>query len=242
MVDRQRLDLGREMGERAERDLHPVRARRRRSSTARSGRSGTAARPRGSPCTGWSRCRCWRSGAGRTRRRASGRSARARCRAARPRRGRSRSPDAARRSAGPRRRPASSGSFLHRRFEHRRPVVELVAVGIGQRVLVERAAEPAADADVLPGLHEELGALHRGHLGPQALDDLARGHVALVMRLQLHEDARGVFGRVVGAGAGEGEDAGDVGILAARHRRSRCSDLGHRRERDVLARRRPGRR
>ena len=60
--------------------------------------------------------------------------------------------------------------------------------------------------------------------------------VALVMRLQLDEDARGVFGRVVGAGAGK-----------ARRRRKPpgswrtistiwCVMLGHRRERDVLAR------
>ncbi len=37
--------------------------------------------------------------------------------------------------------------------------------------------------------------------------------ISLVVRLQLNEDARGVLGRVVGAGAGEGEDAGDGGIV-----------------------------
>ena len=75
----QRLDLRGEMGEACSAAPAPRRARRHRSSTARSGRSGTAAGPRGRPCTGWSRCRSSRPGAGRTRRRASGRSAAARC-------------------------------------------------------------------------------------------------------------------------------------------------------------------
>ena len=48
-------------------------------------------------------------------------------------------------------------------------MIELVEVGVGQRVLVLGAAEPAADRDVLPGLHEELDAFDRRHLRPQAL-------------------------------------------------------------------------
>ena len=92
-------------------------------------------------------------------------------------------------------------------------MIELVVVGVGQRVLVLGTAEAAADRDVLPGLHEELGAFDRGHLRAQALDDLVGGIVALVERLQLNEDAGRVLGRVVGIGPGEAEDAGDGGIL-----------------------------
>ena len=101
----------------------------------------------------------------------------------------------------------------HRRFEDRRPMGQFAEVGVGQRVLVLGAAETAADRDVLPGLHEELGAFDRGDLGPQALDDLVRAHVALVMRLQLNEHPRGVLGRVVGISPGKPDDAGDAGVL-----------------------------
>ena len=83
----------------------------------------------------------------------------------------------------------------HRCFDDRRPMVELVDVGVGQRVLVLGAAEAAADADVLPRLHEEFGALDLPPLRPQALDDLVGGLGALVVRLQLNEDAAGVLGR-----------------------------------------------
>ncbi len=105
------------------------------------------------------------------------------------------------------------GQFLHRRFDDRRPVIELVVVGVGQRVLVLRLGEAAADADVLPRLHEEFGALDRRYLGAQALNDLVRGDAALVMRLQLDEEAGGIFGRVVGRGAGEIQHAGNRRIL-----------------------------
>ena len=50
------------------------------------------------------------------------------------------------------------GHLLHRRFDDRRPVVQFVDVGVGQRVLVLGTAEAPADADVLAGLHEEFGA------------------------------------------------------------------------------------
>ena len=113
--------------------------------------------------------------------------------------------------------------LLHRRFDDRRPMVQLVVVGVGQRVLVLRAAQAAADADVLPRLHEEFGAFDRRHLRPQALDDLVGGHVALVMRLQLNEHAAGVLGRVVGVRAGEIEHAGDGRVLARRSRRAGAS-------------------
>ena len=63
----------------------------------------------------------------------------------------------------------------HFALDDRRPVIELFDIGIGQRVLIEGTAQAPADADVLPGLHEEFDAFDRGHLGAQASDDLAGG-------------------------------------------------------------------
>ncbi len=114
-------------------------------------------------------------------------------------------------------------------------MIELFLVGVGQRVLVQSAAEPSADADVLTRLHKKSDALDRGDFRPQALDDLVRGHGALVMRLQLHEQAGGVLSRVVGGGAGEGEDPGDVGIRA-HNVDDLLHQLGHLVIRDVLSR------
>ena len=49
--------------------------------------------------------------------------------------------------------------------QNRGPVIELVRVRVGQRVLVFRLLEPAANSDVRHGLHEELDADHLGELG-----------------------------------------------------------------------------
>jgi hypothetical protein len=73
--------------------------------------------------------------------------------------------------------------FAHLGLEDRRPMIELLIVGIGQRVLILRSAEPPADRDILRHLHVEHGALDRGHLLAQALDHLIGGVVALLERL-----------------------------------------------------------
>ena len=114
-------------------------------------------------------------------------------------------------------------------------------IGVGQRVLVLGAAEPAADADVLPRLHEELGAFDRRHLGAQPLDDLVGGLVALVVRLQLNEHAAGVLGRIVGIGAGEIEDAGNRRVLPD-DVDDLVGELGHLPQRRCPGAPRPGRR
>ena len=50
---------------------------------------------------------------------------------------------------------------LHPLQHLRRPGVQLVGVGILQRVLVQRARQPPADIDVLRRLHVQLHARHR---------------------------------------------------------------------------------
>src|ERR1700741_763038 len=78
----------------------------------------------------------------------------------------------------------------HLTLDDRRPMVELFDIGVGQRVLIEGTAQTSADADVLPGLHEEFDAFDRGHLGAQTSDDLAGGFRALIVWHQLYEHAR----------------------------------------------------
>ena len=84
------------------------RTRGRRSSTARPGRSGSAASPPGSPGTGWPARRWWRSAAGRRRRSGCRRWSASRRRGGRRFPGRSRPAAGSRRPAPPRRRPAAS--------------------------------------------------------------------------------------------------------------------------------------
>ncbi len=71
--------------------------------------------------------------------------------------------------------------FLHRLFDDRRPMIEFVAIGIGQRVLVLRTTEPAAEADILPRLHEKLYSFDLSNFGAKPLNDLVGGAIALIM-------------------------------------------------------------
>ena len=105
-------------------------------------------------------------------------------------------------------------------------MIELVGIRVGQRVLILRLLEPAADVDVLPCLHEELRADDFCDLGPQPRHDLLHRR-PLVERLQLDEHAGGVFARITARRPGEAHDA--------RHRRilqddggELVLDLGHR--------------
>ena len=104
--------------------------------------------------------------------------------------------------------------LLHRRLDDRRPMVQLVGIGVGQRVLILRAAEPAADADVLPRLHKEFGAFDLRHLRPQPADHVVGRDVALVVRLELDEHPAGVLGRIAAARSAEIEHPRDGRILA----------------------------
>ena len=68
----------------------------------------------------------------------------------------------------------SSGTLAQALEQRGAQVVELVEVGVGHRVLVLRARQPAADVDVLRRLHEQIDALQLRQLGAQARDDLDR--------------------------------------------------------------------
>ncbi len=103
------------------------------------------------------------------------------------------------------------GQLLEAREQARRPVVQLVEVGVGERVLVLRAGEATADVDVLAGLHQERRALHLREPGPEARDDLVGGELAaFVLGPQSDEEDAAVELR----GVSEHGDAGHVRILA----------------------------
>ena len=99
---------------------------------------------------------------------------------------------------------------LHLRQDLRRPFVQLGEVGVLQRELELGARRPAAEPHVLRRLHEEPGALDLLELGTQAGDDLLRGRVALVARLQRDEQAAVVAGAA--AAADRHRDRGHVRI------------------------------
>ena len=124
----------------------------------------------------------------------------------------------------------------HLLLDDRRPVVELRRIGRGQRVLVLRLAEPAADIDVLARLHEELHARHLGHLGPQPLDDLLRRGIAVAERLELDEHAGGVLRRVAAGRADEAHHAADAPDPSGPCRRARWRGPAIACEGDVLPR------
>ena len=70
---------------------------------------------------------------------------------------------------------AQLGQGLQLVGDPRRPGLQLVEIGVLQRVLILRPRQPAADVEILRRLHEERDALDLGQLRPQAGDDLVGG-------------------------------------------------------------------
>src|SRR4029079_17553537 len=68
-------------------------------------------------------------------------------------------------------------------------MIELILVGIGQRILVLGLGDSSADGDVLGSLHIKRDALYFGERRLQAVDDLIDAGVALILWLQRNEDA-----------------------------------------------------
>ena len=60
-----------------------------------------------------------------------------------------------------------AGELLDPVEEQGRPVIQLAGIGVVQRVLILGFRDPAADGDVLRGLHIERDALDLGEVGPQ---------------------------------------------------------------------------
>ncbi len=92
-------------------------------------------------------------------------------------------------------------------------MIELLAVGVGQRILILGAAQTTADADVLPRLHKKLHPFDPGDFRAEALNNLIGGLVALVMRLELDEHPAGVLAGVEAGRAGETDHPEDCRIL-----------------------------
>src|SRR5579862_1640511 len=77
---------------------------------------------------------------------------------------------------------------LQLRQQFRRPLVQLVEIGILQRVLILRARCSAADIEILRGLEKKRRARHACELGAEPGDDLVRACLALVAWLQSDDD------------------------------------------------------
>ena len=113
------------------------------------------------------------------------------------------------------------------------PIVDLLRVGAGERVLVLRAAQPRRDLDVLHRLEKDDDAGDRGDRLLQPLDDGRHRRLALVARAQRDGEPAGIRRGVDRRHADDGDDPGHVGVLA-----DRGLDLGlqplHLGERDLL--------
>ena len=105
-----------------------------------------------------------------------------------------------------------AGDLLDPVEEQCRPVVQLAGIGVIQRVLILGFRDPAADGDVLRGLHIERDALDLGQVGPQARE--YRFHaVALLVGLERNVDAAVVDRGVAAAGADRRADGCDGRVL-----------------------------
>ena len=62
-----------------------------------------------------------------------------------------------------------------------------------QRVLVERIAAPAADAQILRRLQKRRGYGQAVHLGPQTIDDLLGADFAFIQRLERGVDKSAIM-------------------------------------------------
>ena len=97
--------------------------------------------------------------------------------------------------------------LLQFRQHARRVGVQLVGVGIFQRVLELRAADAVVHRDVLHRLHEQGDAGHLGQLRLQAADHVAGADLALFERLQVDQDAAAVQR---GVGAVDADERGEA--------------------------------
>ena len=93
-----------------------------------------------------------------------------------------------------------------------RPVGELDRIGVHERVLELRAADPRADRDVLHRFHEDADAGDLLDLPVEPRDHRIDAG-ALAARLERDGELAGVGGGVDRAGAHEGGDAGDIGVV-----------------------------
>ena len=100
--------------------------------------------------------------------------------------------------------------FLELLQQPRRPAVELLQVGILQRVLILGPRQAPPDVQVLRGLQVQGAAGDRGDFLAQTVDDLVGGCIALLARLE-SQDHEAVVQRP--AAADEGGPAGHPRVL-----------------------------
>ena len=92
-------------------------------------------------------------------------------------------------------------------------LVQLVHVGIFQRVLILGPAHAVIDGDVLHRLHVQLDAVHLGQAVVEAANDVRSAEIALVERLEVDGHASAVQRGVGAVGADEGGEAFDRRVL-----------------------------
>ena len=91
--------------------------------------------------------------------------------------------------------------------------IELVSIGIFQRVLELRAADAVLDRNILHRLHKQGDSRHAGQFRLQAADHLAGADLALIERLQVDQNAPAIQGGVGSIDPDERGQAFDRRIL-----------------------------
>ena len=112
-------------------------------------------------------------------------------------------------------------------------MIELVRIGIGQRVLILGLVQAAADGDVLRGLQIKMNALDPGKLRVQSRDHLVGADIALTEWFQGNEQTPLIGSRDRPAGADLVADRGDRRVFQDDIDRSELA-LSHGWKRGVL--------
>ena len=110
--------------------------------------------------------------------------------------------------------------ILREPLQHlRRPFLQRRQILVLQGELILRGADRGVDREILHRLHEQRDAGDVGGLRLQPADDFARARLALVVRLQIDEEAPGIQRHVGAVDADERRQAVDVGVGRGSRRR-----------------------
>ena len=108
----------------------------------------------------------------------------------------------------------NSGKVFSFRHQLRGPVGQFLRIGIFDRILKLRAADPVFDSQILHRLHEEGDSLNLGQLRLQPANDFRCTLAALIARLQIDLDAPAVRGGVGAVHSDERRKTGNGWDLA----------------------------
>ena len=103
--------------------------------------------------------------------------------------------------------------LLEPRDETIGPLIQLIHVGVFERVLVLRPAHAVVDGDVLHGLHKQLDSLNLIQFRLEPANHVGCADIPLIERLEIDRHPAAVEGGIRAIGADKGGQALDGGVL-----------------------------